>query len=485
MRKSLGITLAAAMAVTQITPISVFAAEGESGSSTKNLIKNPSFEELDYDNKTINNWVISEDTSDYTSDSGSKAAAYKWIGQNTSKDGSYALQFYSDNNYTANISQEINDVPDGKYKLSAFIKGEHAVYGKIYTYCGQQSNEKTYVFNSNDSNWTNEISGEWQEVTINDIEVNNGTVTIGVKIETGQWDNAGKSLQMDAFSLVKTGDLTSPPDEGEKDPTPAPGTGDEEPDPGIEDKNTFTNGSFEEFPDSYIPSGWITDGTAVYAKKRADAKDGEHTLEVGGVETNTNIYQEVTGLIPGKNYVFTVYAQTGGPEECFIYASSNAQEETRQNIASGWSWQENKLVFKAGSDGKATVGIHIKSAADVWSIYDSCSLELAQEYDSTQFKPDNSSFEEVEEGGAVSGWAISLHDTAAKIDLKEDGAHTGSKYLNITGTSDYKAEISQEVTGLEPGWYYLTAYANKTKGGSDKDQKSATCMAMAQGSLKA
>ncbi|MCI9078146.1 MAG: hypothetical protein HFH68_04340 [Lachnospiraceae bacterium] len=467
LRRSLGIMLAAALAVTEIVPVYALAAEeGDGTGSITNLVVNPSFEISNNWGNGIDGWIISDNTTDYGSkdaNGSGKAAHYHWITETqTGCDGGVVLEFNAGyestndaNKYIGNVYQEINNVPDGKYELSAWIYGDKETYGKIYAYSGSQDNEKSSMFNKEGSIETNWNS--WQEIKVSDIEVTGGSIIIGAEAEGGE--NAGKTLWLDKFSLINTGDTDTGDGDGEENPNPEPDeTG----------KGSFINGSFEEFPDTYIPAGWETEGTPVYSMKRADARDGEYTLQTGGVETDTSIYQNVTGLVPGRKYVFTVYAQTGAPEECFIYASSDSQEQVKKDIASGWNWQANKLEFKAGTDGKAVVGIHVKSAADVWAIFDDCSLELVQEYNDTDIKPDNSSFERTDEDGSLLSWTM---DSTGIIELKENGAHTGVKYLDITGTSDYKAEISQEVTGLEEGWYYLTAYANKTKGESSKDQK--------------
>ena len=80
----------------------------------------------------------------------------------------------------------------------------------------------------------------------------------------------------------------------------------------------------------------------------------------------------------------------------------------------------------------------------------------------------NPSFEIWETGEGLDGWTKSADTTAGAVKpaWSENDAQDGNYNLACWAESDYHVDIYQDVKGLEPGYYYLTAYAQN--GGGQK-----------------
>ncbi len=146
-----------------------------------------------------------------------------------SKTGNYSLHFYSDEKVDFEISQTLTGLEPGYYKLSMFIQGGDAQDSKMNVYA--VTTEQTYRQDTAVSGWAN-----WNNPSIDEILIVNGTVTIGASIKA----NAGAWGSIDDFVLYKVRDY----EESEIPATVEPGIvipGTEE--PGTEIPETDTPGT--------------------------------------------------------------------------------------------------------------------------------------------------------------------------------------------------------------------------------------------------
>ncbi len=141
----------------------------------KNYVSNPGFET---GSKT--GWTVTEDSNadvDSYVESSPGNNAYK---------GSYAYHYYvSPNSSGFTIEQTITGLPNGNYTLRAVTQGEDKG-GNTYIYAkGYGGAEKTASF-------TNTKWHEWKYPEVTNIQVTNGTCTIGAKYQnvgSGGWGN--------------------------------------------------------------------------------------------------------------------------------------------------------------------------------------------------------------------------------------------------------------------------------------------------------
>lgn len=240
------------------------------------------------------------------------------------------------------------------------------------------------------------------------------------------------------------------------------------------------NGSFEDVDwtvSPYWPNNWQAGENntagAVFAAWKNDgvAKDGNYVVSAWAASAYTaEIYQTVTGLEPGK-YQLTVWAQnSGGQNTCQLYGYGSGQTRRTESIAKSDAWKENTLHgIEVGEDGTATVGISIDANANNWVNLDLVTLTPDTETSDTAVQ--NASFENGEwvQGNQYTtpGWTLSTDITGSVTAKWNDSARDGKYTLSFWAESAYTAEVSQTVTGLEPGYYYLSAYTQKGNGGAD------------------
>lgn len=66
----------------------------------------------------------------------------------------------------------------------------------------------------------------------------------------------------------------------------------------------------------------------------------------------------------------------------------------------------------------------------------------------------NTGFEE----GSLNGWTLGSKNTSGATYASSRASHTGQYELSCWSTSDYVSDIYQNISVLQPGYYYLTAY---------------------------
>ncbi len=143
-----------------------------------NLLLNSSFDMDNTGTATPQGW----------NKSGTVAASYTSSGGGWNADGTYYLGHYSATAYQVRTYQTVS-VPNGHYQLTAW-----AVRGNGQNAC------QMYATNYGDTDRTTNIpyNNAWQQVTIPDINVTNGQVTIGFYSNA----NAGNWLDIDSVRLI-------------------------------------------------------------------------------------------------------------------------------------------------------------------------------------------------------------------------------------------------------------------------------------------
>lgn len=148
-----------------------------------NLVQNGSFETDNTGTATPQGW----------SKSGSTGASYTSAGNGWNADGAYYLNHYQATAYQVRTFQTVT-VPNGHYQLTAWaIRGNGQITAQLYaTNYGSADVTADIPYNN-----------AWRQITIPDINVTNGQVTIGVYSNA----NAGNYLNLDSVRLVNVNAL--------------------------------------------------------------------------------------------------------------------------------------------------------------------------------------------------------------------------------------------------------------------------------------
>ncbi len=74
-------------------------------------------------------------------------------------------------------------------------------------------------------------------------------------------------------------------------------------------------------------------------------------------------------------------------------------------------------------------------------------------------KPGNSEFTNTSfEEGSINGWTLGHQNTSGATYASSRASRTGRYQLSCYAESNYVSDIYQDVTGLQPGYYYITCY---------------------------
>lgn len=145
-----------------------------------NHVVNPSFEDED-----TSMWTVTSVAGDNPTDYQEKA--------DDAHTGDYSFHFYSTSDMEFSIEQTFTDLEAGTYKLSAFAQGGDVTDGAVMELYAITSNgEQTASFMV--TTWV-----DWKNPVIPEIEVTDGTLTIGIRVKT----NANSWGTFDDFTLNK------------------------------------------------------------------------------------------------------------------------------------------------------------------------------------------------------------------------------------------------------------------------------------------
>ena len=154
--------------------------EDNAGAPGVNLLTNPSFEAGNTGTATPAGW----------SKSGATAASYTSSGGGWNADGNYFLNHYQSTAYQVRTFQTVT-VPNGNYQLTAWIARSTG-----------QNICQVYAtgFGGADINTNIPYNNVWSQVTIPNITVTNGQLTIGFYSDA----NAGNWMDIDSVRLINT-----------------------------------------------------------------------------------------------------------------------------------------------------------------------------------------------------------------------------------------------------------------------------------------
>ncbi|MDF9842622.1 MULTISPECIES: glycosyl hydrolase 53 family protein [unclassified Paenibacillus] len=273
------------------------------------LVQNPGFED------GLASWTLTGDESAVTIDKD----VYS---------GSSALHYYSPTPAEFTVSQTITGLENGVYTLSAWVSGG-----------GGEEISEIFAGDAVQS-FTNTGWQKWSKPVINDIEVTDGTLTVGAhyKLSDGQWGN------LDHFELK------------EKDNT---------------EYITVINPGFENVKEDGTPEGWtIPDTTPLTA---GTGYTGEKSLGFWKASAFTfEAYQELTGLTDGT-YTLSAWSQGAGDEvKNQLYAVSGDQAPLTASFANkGWNkWNKAVVENIKVTGGTLKIGVSLDAKAGDWGSYD-------------------------------------------------------------------------------------------------------------------
>lgn len=131
-----------------------------------------------------NNWALNPS---FEADRVSTAAPAGWTATNSSNvSGGHTGRWSWQLANSASLDQQVTNLPNGTYTLSAWVKGSGASGAKLYAKGFGGSEASASVANAN---------GSWTNITLPGIAVSNGKCQIGVSTTAG-------SLSVDDFALV-------------------------------------------------------------------------------------------------------------------------------------------------------------------------------------------------------------------------------------------------------------------------------------------
>ncbi len=234
------------------------------------------------------------------------------------------------------------------------------------------------------------------------------------------------------------------------------------------------NGSFEDWTwGPRVLTGWEVDAAtdAVMSDKwTADGpQDGVTFIQFWSNSAyQAEIYQDVTGLEPGNYYLQAYTQSSGGQNGCYLYANGTEQSPLTKTVTASTGWQ--KIVVKGivvAEDGKAQIGLSMDANAGDWLSLDNVTLVKEQEVPEAPDNIPNGSFEEWSgEPEKPDGWEIDETTAAADavMSKKTSNVQHEANAISFWSAEDYKVNLYQEVTDLEPGYYYLSGYTQNGGG---------------------
>ncbi|UQZ35509.1 hypothetical protein C2I18_19470 [Paenibacillus sp. PK3_47] len=290
------------------------------------LIQNPGFED------GLNSWSLTGDEDVVTI-------------EDDVYTGSSALHYYSPAPAEFTVSQTLTGLDNGTYTLSAWVSGG-----------GGEEVSEIFAGDAAQS-FTNTGWREWTNPAIEEIEVTDGTLTVGAryKLSDGEWGN------LDHFELKKKDNTHYVP---------------------------VINPSFEIVKEDGTPEGWtlpdatpLTEGTGhTGAKSLGFWKETAFTFEA---------FQELTGLTNGT-YTLSAWSQGAGNElRNELYAVTGDQAPLTASFANkGWNkWNQAVIENIKVTDGTLKIGVSLDANADNWGSYDDFVLIRTSEDPVTEVPP--------------------------------------------------------------------------------------------------
>lgn len=368
------------------------------------------------------------------------AIAISLPNKNSPRSGSARLSIWDDEPYAVELFQTITGLENGVYQLSAYVwcGGEH---NEAYMYA-KDFGTGDYVKKAQIDN-----NSGWEEVSL-EVAVTNGQMTIGFYDD----GNAGAWYVVDDVTLkqIKAEVALDTPVN-----VPVP-NGDFE----DEENNPAWTKEGEPSWIPYIEWNWDhTHGNVGNAGRKLSFYYGDDTFA-------GKAYQTINNLTNGV-YLLKAYVNcTGTHDEAYMYAAGFGADDyvlkAAINNTSGWEEISLEVVV---TNGQLIVGFYDNGQKGAWCGVDDVSLIRIREFTSgEEEKPEgvdipNEGFE-----NGLDSWTIS-GDSGA-LNAVTTAAYKGDRSLELSSTGKYTTNVYQVLTGLEDGYYRLTAWV-QNGGGQD------------------
>lgn len=226
------------------------------------------------------------------------------------------------------------------------------------------------------------------------------------------------------------------------------------------------NGSFENDLESWETSFTPAEGTTPIGIQSgwSPANGGNNRLNYWSASAYTaDTFQTVTGLENGTYTLTAWIARSDGFAESYMYAKNTGRAETKVTLpVSSSSWTKISLPVIV-QNNSATIGFYADGGADKWLGIDLVSLVKEEE---VELEPvgvaiANRSFQAESPSQVISSWS---EEGDAEASFTDAPGYLSSSSLNHSSESDYRVSTYQTLTGLENGYYTLTAWAQNSGG---------------------
>jgi hypothetical protein len=358
--------------------------------------------------------------------------------------GSNRLDYYlAGTAYTANTSQTLTGLTNGIYTLSAWVE-RGADFTESYMYAQPLGGEEVKK--------DIPASSQWVKIT-QTVTVSSNSLTIGFN-GAGK-AGAGNYMGVDLVAL--TLDEAAPAKE-------------------------LANASFEEGANGWEYAFGPANGADPYAVTAgwSPADGGDNRLNVWSASAYTaDVKQTLTGIENGTYTLSAWIASGGGFNENYMYAQTPGKADAVKVIPTSAAWTRIELPLEV-LNNTVTVGFYADAGADKWFAVDLVKLEKTTIVAEPVAGVDifNRGFEEAGESDqSLSGWN-ETGDIAASF--KNYAGYRSAGNLSHYADTNYKVSTSQTLSGLDNGYYTLTAWAQSGGG-----QKAAYLYAQNNGSSEA
>lgn len=341
--------------------------------------------------------------------------------------GTKRLDYWSAGAYTANTHQTLTGLTNGSYTLSAWVE-RGAGFNESYLYAKNTGLAEVKL--------DVPVGSSWVQISM-PVTVANNQLTIGFYAD----GKASASNYMGVDLVTLELDEAAP-------------------------AKALANASFESGLTGWETSFGPESSTTPIAIQSGWSPEngGTNRLNYWSASAYTaNTFQTVTGLENGTYTLTAWIARSDGFAESYMYAKNTGRAEAKVTIpVSSSSWTKISLPVIV-ENNSATIGFYADGGADKWLGVDLVSLvkEDEVELEPVGVAIENRSFQAEGQSQVISSWS---EDGDAEASFTDAPGYLSSSSLNHSSDSDYRVSTYQTLTGLENGYYTLTAWAQNSGG---------------------
>ena len=341
--------------------------------------------------------------------------------------GSHCLVHSSPQSYEVYTGQELTNIPNGHYTLSAYVQSSG---GQMKCYMDAKG------FGSGlDQHINIPAYGDvsWVYVEIPGILVQNGSISIGFYSKA----NAGGWLKVDNVKLLR------------------------------ETENLVCASDFES--DNNAQYWGIWPGTSGV---NSDAS----YYEAGGIDDSQRLthckatnYEVFTGQtlheIQNGVYTLTAWVKGSGNNKHFVSIKNHGGEEIKQYIPETDSWEKVIIRNIPVTTNTCEIGLYSNASAYEWCSIDNITMQKTDTYVLPTDNPfdinlvTNPSFEN-DGAGTINGWGTwnGRDESGVSASFIENSGYDGAYRLTHYKNTDYEVFNGQTISNLIPGRYTLSAW---------------------------